>query len=274
MTTNIDALAGANPEPSPDPNTAGANTTGTVQPEQKFVEQPQAQPALPENSKPPEQPADTAEEKKPDEVTHEQMATDAKKVLETVKLDSAAIEKEWFGNDGKLNEETYKAFEEIGISKDIVDNYGRMMQEKQSANFEQEKAAYITAVDAVSGGREKTVELISYLNSGAVAANEVQILKQQLDSGNKDVAILAIKRIQNLHAERYGTQGKPIQGMHGPVTSSGDIFSSLADAQLAFNKTLQGDPRETKMRQEQWNEKLMKTNKIRKARGEQPFYTA
>ncbi len=267
MSANIEALSqGAANTPNNSMNPEG-QTLGVVRPPENTVPPvvspvpgPQGQPVTEKN---PEAP------KLDEKPTHEQLSKDAQTVLETVKLDSSAVEQEWFANGGKLNEATYEAFAKAGISKDIVDNYGKMLQSSQQQSIESQRSAYQTAVDESSGGRDKTVELIGFLNSGAVSANEYQTLYNQLNSGNSVQGVAAINRLKTLHAERYGNKGNMLQGVQMPV---GDVFNSIEEAQLAFNETMKGDPREREMKQKIVMDKLQKTNKARVARGERPFF--
>ena len=210
--------------------------------------------------------------KEPEQPTHEQLSNDAKSVLETVKLDSATVEKEWFDNGGKLTDDTYSALEKAGISRDIVDNYGKMLQTSQQQSFETQKTNYQSAIDNVTGGREETVKLVDFLNSGAIPSSEYQALYAQLDRGDVKQGEAAIRRLQNLYSEKYGKDGTPVQGLHANTATYGDVFNSSNEVSLAFKDASKGDPRTKDQRQDIVLEKLSRTNEARKARGLPAFY--
>ncbi len=208
----------------------------------------------------------------------EQTQQETSEVIKKFGLDPSAIEKEWFQNNSKLSEDSYKAFEAKGIPRSLVDQHGRMLEQRQAQQFKerqetvkQAEAAYVAAVDAHTGGREQTQELFTFLNSGAVPAQEQTALFTQLDSGDIETAKIAINRIKTLHELRYGRAGKPLNGGDYAYSGGGDVFTSGDEAFIAYKACEQGDPRQVGMRRKLVMEKLFRTNQLRAARGQQPL---
>ena len=189
-----------------------------------------------------------------------------------MKLDSATVEKEWFDNGGKLTDDTYSALEKAGISRDIVDNYGKMLQTSQQQSFETQKTNYQSAIDNVTGGREETVKLVEFLNSGAIPSSEYQALYAQLDRGDVKQGEAAIRRLQNLYSEKYGKDGTPVQGLHANTATYGDVFNSSNEVSLAFKEASNVAPGNREKAQDDVVEKLSRTNATRRARGLPEFY--
>lgn len=268
---SANALAGRHDQPEGQQPLPADQNTPPVPESNQLTPQPAPQPV--------QTPIQPEAEKLPDgSAEFVQAQKDGSETVKQFGLEPEAIETEWFSNGGKLTEDTYKVFESKGISRAMVDNYGKMLEQgqKQQTQSQQQKIiqaeqAYISAVDAHTGGREKTAELMLFLSSGAIPANEQQALFQQLDIGDVETAKIAMNRIKTLHEGRYGREGRPLNGGDLGHYATGDIFNTGDEALMAYTACDRGDPRQTQMRRDQVMAKLTKTNQMRAARGQAPL---
>ncbi len=214
----------------------------------------------------PQNPAEKPAETEADKLTGMQNQT--QDFLKGKGFEPASLEKEWAANNGKLSEDTYKKFAELGLSKELVDSHASMMSQMQSKVQQQAVADYQTAMDAHTGSRQNTAQLVQYLKSGAVPINEAVVLNQQLASGNAEQGKMALTRIQNLMQSRFGQQGSLIEGDNTPAPAGtpNGMFSNLNEV-MQEARRINKLPRFKAEEQSAFLDRLAQTNNWRKARG-------
>lgn len=144
---------------------------------------------------------------------------------------------EFYDNDGKLTEESYKKLEEAGYPREVVDRY----MEGQRALMEKEVMEIFDSV----GGKENYEAAKSWAMQN-LSKEELQAFDRICDTGDKDALKLAVS---GLYARYLASEGKEPNLTHGQVPA-GDLagFASIYEMKEAMRDPRYGmDPEYMKM---------------------------
>lgn len=154
---------------------------------------------------------DEAEDKK--KKTDEKTGLKIKPEDKPKTIDFEVAEKEFVDNDGKITDETYAAYEKMGLSREAVNSY-IAGQQAQVKNME-------TALHGVAGDGERMKQVLEWALS-EVDEDTVAVYNDAIDNGNTAQAKVALKGIV---AEYDAANGKP------PNILDGDTSMQKADGQ-------------------------------------------
>lgn len=136
-----------------------------------------------------------------------------------------------FAETGKLDETAYEELSKMGFPKEAVDAYiaGQTIPAKIAEDE-------VTAVKAVAGGDEGYSQLISWAGIN-LSPEEISVFNKAIDTGDKDIAILAVEKLQSKFESAKGKPPKLISGK--PSDARGGVgFRSSAEVVAAMK-----DPR-------------------------------
>lgn len=123
---------------------------------------------------------------------------------------------------GRLSEESYKALEEKGIPRHLVDSYIEGVKNTQSSEIEQIKQAIYQTVE----GEENYREFLNWASQN-LSEDEIDAYNSALDLGKPALIQTILKDYYNrFKANRSNPPKKRVQGQ--PVSSdAGDIYESF-----------------------------------------------
>lgn len=123
----------------------------------------------------------------------EQEASEAEKAVEAAGLDYAALSAEI--EAGGLSEESYKALEKVGFSKDIVDQH--------IAGMEALAQLTIMQAEEAAGGKEQLSAMQGWAKDAMTQA-EKDAYNKAVSSGSKEDMIQAITALRSKYEAEYG----------------------------------------------------------------------
>lgn len=154
-----------------------------------------------------------AEEKKVEATTPEQ----AREAVQKAGLDMAALSKEYTDNQGKLTDETYKALEAKGISRETVNTFidgQKAIGTQMRTEFEQ-----------IAGDANNLKALYDWAGSN-MSADEVKTYNSLVESGNLAGAKLALEGMVSRYNEAMGSDPNLVGGEAAPSRSGAQPFAS------------------------------------------------
>tara|TARA_Y100000004_G_scaffold174656_1_gene213565 strand:+ start:712 stop:1494 length:783 start_codon:yes stop_codon:yes gene_type:complete len=133
---------------------------------------------------------------------------------------------EFFNNDGKLSDETYKKLEEVGLPRDLVDSYAA----GQQALLQNEEAQ----IKSVAGGEYD--QMAEWANEH-LPSEEVDAFDEVVTNGDVQQAKLAVQGLYARYQNATGSRPKTL--VQGAVSGSSTMpFKSMQELARA-----QADPR-------------------------------
>lgn len=189
----------------------------------------------PAADQPPPEPPDTPPE--PDkEPEQEQPENDeVRDVLTSMGLDAEGMTRE-FMESGDLGEESRKALEAKGFTKDMVDTYLRGLSASVS-EYEQ------TALGGLPAGKETFDEMAKWVrsNDSGVTEAELAAYNRAVQSGDAATAKLAVDGMYARYVNANGVTGRRIEGDAGGPAVTG--YQSWRQVQTAMaDPRYQNDP--------------------------------
>lgn len=167
-----------------------------------------------------------APDKEPEQEAPE--ADEVRDVLTSMGLDAEGMSRE-FLESGDLGEESRKALEEKGFTKDMVDTYLRGLSATVS-EYEQ------TALSSLPAGKETFSEMANWVrsaNSGVTEA-ELDAYNRAVQSGDAATAKLAVDGMYARYVNANGSTGRRIDGDAGGPAVTGyqswhQVRTAMAD---------------------------------------------
>lgn len=135
-----------------------------------------------------------------------------------------------YAETGEITEENYADLEKAGLPKSLVDQW--IAGQEAVAN------ASVNSVMDTVGGREAYTNMTSWASDN-LSEMEIATFNKAIDSGDRDLQIMAIEGIQNKYHSVEGRQPNLMQGQAAPQTGGG--FASVAELTAAMS-----DPRYSK----------------------------
>lgn len=165
--------------------------------------------------------APAAEDEQPKEEPKPE-ADDARKEVESRGLDFDALSKE-FAEQGQLGENSYKALQEAGIPKEMVDAY--IAGQTAIANAQSE------AVYSVAGGQEQYQQMVQWAAQN-LTAEQVEAYDAAMDSGSQQQRLLAAT---GLYSQFQAANGKDPNLVGGrSASSANEGYQSWAEVTAAM----------------------------------------
>lgn len=168
-----------------------------------------------QGTKPAETPAETPAAPTP---------AQASKVVQDAGLDLTALSRE-VAENGELSAESLAKLEAKGIKKDVVDSY----IEGQKAVAQQ----ITTEVQSVAGGAEEYGKILDWVQA-EYTDEQVQAFNEAVNSGNKNLAKLAVRGVVADYQAAMGTDGQPVKGDSANGFSGAKPFESQAEVIAAM----------------------------------------
>lgn len=106
------------------------------------------------------------------------------------------------GDDGKLTEESYAAFEKAGLGRDVAD---AVLASQQAAGSEYSQRVFESA-----GGQEAYQQMISWAKANMSEA-EQSAFDRAVTSGDADLARMAVRGLRSAYVEANGEPPKLVQ---------------------------------------------------------------
>ena len=163
------------------------------------------------------------ETEQPEEQQQEEQSDDDNKE-EDSDYNEAVVEasKEFFENDGKLSEDTYKKLEGIGLQRDLVDSYAA----GQQALLQSEEAQ-------IKGVAGDSYDAMAEWANEHLPQEEIDAFEETVTSGTVSQAKLAVQGLYARYQNATGaTQPKLVQGaVSGSSTMPFKSMQELARAQ-------------------------------------------
>lgn len=179
----------------------------------------------------------TPPNKKEDAATPTAPRDEAAQTLAAKGLNVAAFEQE-FAEKGNLSPESYKALEQAGFSRDMVDRYiqaGQIIEDKIVADMK-----------ALTGGEEAYAAMTGWAREH-LAPEEIETYNKAVHSGDLDTVRFAVA---GLHARYQTAEGQAPTRYAGKApggTTSRDVFRSTAEVVSAMRDPRYGkDPAYTR----------------------------
>jgi hypothetical protein len=153
-------------------------------------------------------------------------AKEVSEVLDNAGLDFATFQDEYLEN-GKLSDDAYKALDEAGFDRSLVDSWIKG----------QEALASRTTQDVFDlvGGSNNYQAMVQWA-SDALEASEIEAYNANVDSGDPSLIRFAVQGLAARYRSEVGTEPKLVQGAN--TTSSSGAFQSAAELTAAMR-----DPR-------------------------------
>ena len=132
-----------------------------------------------------------------------------------------------YAETGSITEEHYAELEKAGLPKSLVDQW--------IAGQEAVATAEVDAIMGAVGGREAYTEMTSWASDN-LSEMEIATFNKAIDSGDRDLQLMAIEGIKNKYQTVEGQQPRLVQGQ--APTQTGGGFASVAELTAAMS-----DPR-------------------------------
>lgn len=136
-----------------------------------------------------------------------------------------------FAETGKLDDTAYEELAQMGFPKEAVDAY--IAGQTAPAKIAEDE---IKAVKAVAGGDEGYSQLISWAATH-LSPEEIATFNKAIDTGDKDIAVMAVEKLQAKYENAKGKPPKLISGKPSDARGVGG-FRSTAEVVAAMK-----DPR-------------------------------
>lgn len=157
----------------------------------------------------------------------EETQTEAEKAVEAAGLDYSALQSEW--ESGGLSEESYKALEKVGFSKDIVDQH----------IAGQEALAQLTIMQAeeAAGGKEQLSSMQGWAKD-AMSQAEKDAYNKAVSSGSKEEMLQAVTSLRSRYEAEYGRSPSLLGGRNASQSQAGyasraEMTSDMRDPRYA-----------------------------------------
>jgi ribosomal protein L11 len=147
----------------------------------------------------------------------------AQKAVESAGLNFEQLVEE-FNATGKLSENAYKAFEKIGIPKNMVDGY----IEGQVALNEQRNQTVFSWV----GGQDKYTEMVTWAKAN-LKPEEIQAYDKIVSGRDMQQISLAVQGLHNLFTKANGTEGN-LLSFNNNGSNTGAKFDSVEQLKAAI----------------------------------------
>lgn len=144
-----------------------------------------------------------ADDKPKDDLTIDEQAA---KAVEGAGLDVNKLSEEFYA-EGKLTDESYKALEKVGISKDVVDDYIRLKQ-GEAANVR-------TEVLSIAGGEEGFQQMVQWAVGNYP---DVETYNKMITSGDPSQMRMAMTALKTAYVNANGSDPKLVMGNGGSVS--------------------------------------------------------
>jgi hypothetical protein len=160
------------------------------------------------------------------EPTPDADATEVVDVLDKAGLDFDVFQQEYNENGG-LSDDAYKALEESGFPKSLVDSW---IAGQEALAQDMTQSVYQTV-----GGQEQYAEMVQWAAQSLPPA-EVEAFNQAIETGDANIVSFAVQGLHARYRSEAGATPKLVKGEASP-TSSG-AFNSAAELTAAMR-----DPR-------------------------------
>ena len=179
---------------------------------------------------------DEAQEGVDDPAPVNEEASDVEQYLDGKGIDFESLQ-DTYAETGAITETDYASLEEAGLPKSVVDAWiaGQEAVAEQNVN---------SIMDTV-GGRDSYNDMTSWAADN-LSEMEIASFNKAIDSGDRDIQIMAIEGIQNKYHAVEGRQPNLMQGQAAPQTGGG--FASVAELTAAMSDPRYG--KDTAYRQE------------------------
>lgn len=179
---------------------------------------------------------DEAQEGVDDPAPVNEEASDVEQYLDGKGIDFESLQ-DTYAETGAITETDYANLEQAGLPKSVVDAWiaGQEAVAEQNVN---------SIMDTV-GGRDAYNEMTSWAADN-LSEMEIASFNKAIDSGDRDIQIMAIEGIQNKYHAVEGRQPNLMQGQAAPQTGGG--FASVAELTAAMSDPRYG--KDTAYRQE------------------------
>lgn len=155
----------------------------------------------------------------------------AEKAVVDAGLDLSKLEAEYTANGGKLSEDSLKALEAKGLSREQVNSY-IAGQEALASNLR-------TSFATIAGGEEKLKAVLAWAQTN-LTASESAAYNAALDTGNVETAKMLMEGINQRYVRVNGSEPALISAGNGtrvgdvrPFTSSSEIATAFSDPRYA-----------------------------------------
>jgi hypothetical protein len=156
-------------------------------------------------------------------------ATEVAEVLDNAGIDFNVLQDE-YAEQGSLSEDAYKALDEAGFSKQLVDSW--------IAGQEALAQGTNNAIFSSVGGEDSYFEITQWAADN-LPESEIAAYNAVMDGGDINTKQLAVNGLAARYRAEVGTEPKLVQGE--TAGTSGGIFNSAAELTAAMR-----DPRYTK----------------------------
>lgn len=146
-----------------------------------------------------------AEEKPKDDLTIDQKAAEA---VTNAGLDVEKLSNEFF-EKGTLTDESYKALEKVGITKDVVDDYIRLKQG--------EAATVRNEVISIAGGEEGFQQMVQWAVGNYA---DVDAYNKMITSGDPSQMRMAMTSLKAAYVAANGSDPKLVMGNGSPTSGA------------------------------------------------------
>lgn len=181
-----------------------------------------------ESSEESSQESDTPNEVSTEESTDEKPAKEAQEVVDKAGLDWNTLKGEWEAN-GEFSKESYEAFEKIGISKEMVDDY---VNTKRTANQAVAEQLTNTLANDV-GGKENLKQTIEWAANN-ISKEEKEAYNKAIDSQDPMIIRMFLKDFNRRMIEVNGQEPNLIEGKDG--SGSEGVFRSREEFRKAYTE--------------------------------------
>lgn len=151
---------------------------------------------------------------------------EAEKAVEAAGLDYSKLQSEW--ESGGLTEESYKALEKVGFSKEIVDQH--------IAGQEALAALHVMQAEEAAGGKEQLAAMQAWAKSGMSEAEITAYNKAVV--GSKEEMTQAIRALRSRYEAEYGRApgllgGRAAESSQVGYASRAEMTADMRDPRYA-----------------------------------------
>lgn len=162
------------------------------------------------------------------EEKNETPAKEAQEVVDKAGLEWNTLKGEWEAN-GEFSKESYEAFEKIGISKEMVDDY---VNTKRTANQAVAEQLTNTLANDV-GGKENLKQTIEWAANN-ISKEEKEAYNKAIDSQDPMIIRMFLKDFNRRMIEVNGQEPNLIEGKDG--SGSEGVFRSREEFRKAYTE--------------------------------------
>lgn len=164
-----------------------------------------------------------------EQTTEEEVDQETQDILQRAEVTMDDLSDEWFANGRKYTEETYKKFEALGISRDLLNEQSNMREELSVLKAERQK----NEVLGIVGGEDGYSKVRNWAATN-LSPEEQSAYNLQVNSDDLGIVKAAVQGLHARYLNSVGNEPKQLKTGQADSGSTTDVFQNFKQVQAAM----------------------------------------